>query len=93
VHLDGAVRDAPEHVGDVVLGDRLRRIGVRIRPGDDDREGGPARAGDEPLVTVQDPVIAVTHGLRLDAGRVGAGDLGSVIAKQERTLPSTSGRR
>ena len=34
------------------------------------------RAGDEPLVAVDHPVVAVLDGLRLDERRVGAGDLG-----------------
>src|SRR2546426_11102655 len=51
---------------------RPRRPGGGIPLRDHDRERRAARARDEPLVAVQDPVVAVAHGRGADAGRVRA---------------------
>lgn len=41
--------------------------------GEDDVKAGQIAAGDEPLVAIQHPLIAVANGGSLDAGHVGAG--------------------
>ena len=73
---------------------RLRRVGVGIGLGDEDREVRAARAADEPLVPVDDPVVAVacTARVRISVGSEPATS-GSVMAKHERRSPSHSGRR
>ena len=55
---------------------RLRRVCVGVGAGNEDGEAGAARPRDEPLVAVDNPVVAVLHRVRLDQRRVGAGDLG-----------------
>ena len=55
---------------------RLRQVGVVLGAGDEDGEVGPVGVGDEPLVPVDHPLLAVLVALRLDQRRVGAGDLG-----------------
>ncbi len=52
------------------------QLGVVLGAGDEDGEAGPAGVGDEPLVAVDDPLVAVLVGAGLDERRVGAGDLG-----------------
>ena len=54
----------------------LRRVGVFVCAGDEDGEVRSFCAGDEPLMSVDNPVVAVLHGLRLDERGVGAGDFG-----------------
>ena len=44
-------------------------------------------------VPVYDPFVAVAHSRSLQSSRIRTGNLGLVIAKQERTLPAASGRR
>ncbi len=53
----------------------LRRVGVLVCASDEDGKVGALRAGDEPLVAVDHPVVAVLDSLRLDERRVGTGDL------------------
>ena len=55
---------------------RLGDLGVVLGAGDEDGELRAAGAGDEPLVAVDDPLVAVAVGVRLDERRVGAGHLG-----------------
>ncbi len=55
---------------------RLRQVGIVLGAGDEDGEVGPVGVGDEPLVPVDDPLVAVLVGVGLDQRRVGAGDLG-----------------
>ena len=65
---DGQVDDEARVAG-------LRDLGVLLGAGDEQRELRAAGAGDEPLVAVDDPLVAVGVGERLDQRRVGAGDL------------------
>ena len=51
-------------------------LGVGLGLGEHRGERGPRRAGREPLVAVDDPLVAVEVGRRLHAGRVAAGHLG-----------------
>ena len=53
----------------------LRDVGIVLGAGDEHRELGAAGAGDEPLVAVDHPLVAVLVGERPDQRRVGAGDL------------------
>ena len=56
---------------------RLRELGVVLGARDEDREAAPRRAlRDEPLVAVDDPLVAVLVRRASDERRVGAGDLG-----------------
>ena len=54
---------------------RLRDLRILLGAGDEQRELGAASAGDEPLVAVDHPLVAVAVGQGLDQRRVGAGDL------------------
>jgi hypothetical protein len=54
----------------------LRDVGVRIAARDDDREVRAVRAGREPFVAVDHPLVAVFHCAGLNLRRVGAGHLG-----------------
>ena len=54
---------------------RLWEVGVVLGPGDEDREVGPVGVGNEPLVTVEHPLLAVLVPLGLDQRRVGTGHL------------------
>ena len=54
---------------------RLRQVRVVLGAGDEDGEVGPVGVGDEPLVPVEHPLLAVLVALGLDQRRVGAGDL------------------
>jgi len=79
-----ALAAAAEHlrlVHSKVLDDDLAVTGaavhrVFLRAADEDGKGGPMGVGDEPLVAVDDPLLAVLVRLRLDEGRVAAGHLG-----------------
>ena len=68
------------------------RLGVWIGDGHDDRERRSLGARREPLVPVDHPLVAVVYRARLQRRRVGSGTSGSVIEKNDRTSPATSGR-
>ena len=51
------------------------RSGIVLGARDEDGEAGAARVGDEPLVSVDHPVVAVADGAGLDQRRIGAGHL------------------
>ena len=53
----------------------LRHVGPVLGARDQDREARAARIRDEPLVTVDHPVVAVLDRAGLDEGRIRAGDL------------------
>ena len=52
------------------------RVGFRIGDGHDDPERSPLGARREPLVTVDDPLVAVAHCTRAERRRIGARHLG-----------------
>ena len=54
---------------------RLRRVRVGVGAGDEDREARTLRAGDEPLVAVDHPVVTVLHRCRQDARGIRASNL------------------
>ena len=54
----------------------LGQIGVVLGPGNHDREARPMGVGDEPLVAVDHPLLAVLVGVGADEGRIRPGDLG-----------------
>ena len=54
----------------------LGEVGVVLGAGDEDGELGSPGPGDEPLVAVDHPLVAVLVGASLDERGVGAGDLG-----------------
>ncbi len=58
--------------------DEHRRVAVRpalgVRLGEDEDDVGDRRVGDEPLVAVDDPLVAVPGRRRADHSRVGAGE-------------------
>jgi hypothetical protein len=71
--------DLPAFVGQVDQERRIGRLGqlgIVLRAGDEDGELRPAGAGDEPLVALDDPLVAVGVGAGLDQRGVGAGNLG-----------------
>ena len=55
---------------------RLRHLGIVLGAGDEDREVRPVGVGDEPLVPVEHPLLAVLVALGLDQRRIGPGHLG-----------------
>ena len=75
------------HVGE----EHRRRAVLALRH--DDGEARAIRAGDEPLVAVDHPVIAVLHRRGVQRRGIGpAPGAGSVMQKQERMSPLASGR-
>ena len=77
-HRVDVAHDGPavrRQVDDEARVGRLRDLRVLLGAGDEQRELGAAGAGDEPLVAVDHPLVAVAVGLGLDQRRVGAGDL------------------
>ena len=77
--------------------DDLARAPVRLRVGIGDRHHDPEPralgARREPLVAVDHPLVAVEHGARLQPVGSEPETSGSVIEKNDRVSPSTSGRR
>ena len=67
-HLDSGLTHVEREVGDASM---LRLIGVGA--GDEDRVARPMRSGCPHLLPVDDPAVAVAHGLRAQAGEVGPG--------------------
>ena len=55
---------------------RLRDLRIFFRARDQDRELGTGGAGNEPLVTVDQPVIVLLDGLGLDQRRIGSRNIG-----------------
>ena len=74
-------RDGPDdldagRVGrDDDLARAVMRVGVGVGDRHDDPEGGPLGARREPLVAVDDPLVAVAHRARPQRRRIGAGNL------------------
>ncbi len=75
VHVAHDVPPVRRQVDDEARVGRLRDLRILLGAGDEQRELGAASAGDEPLVAVDHPLVAVAVGLGLDQRRVGAGDL------------------
>ena len=69
----------------------LVRVDVGVGHGHDDEEVGDRAVGREPLVAVDDPLVAVAHRRGLEQRRVGARHPGSVIENALRSSPSSSG--
>src|SRR5262249_52088635 len=75
VHRRDAADDLPAGVAGI---DEKERGPVldgdgRIGDGSDDGEGGSGGAADEPLVAVNDPLVALLLGASAEHGRIGAG--------------------